>query len=44
MADRGPRNVQFPIDTKEGGHEWGKTVASLDQDENVFDKEKFPDY
>jgi len=35
---------QFPIDSKEGGHEWGKTVASLSKDQNVFDKEEFPDY
>ena len=38
-----PELSEHPIDTKEGTPEWGKTVASLDKDVNVFDTEQFPD-
>ncbi|EKX52461.1 hypothetical protein GUITHDRAFT_150560 [Guillardia theta CCMP2712] len=36
--------ADIPPDTKDASPEWGRTVASLEEDQNVFDKEQFPDY
>eukprot|EP00960_Hanusia_phi_P033138 750306-Hanusia_phi.AAC.1 len=33
-----------PHCTQDASPEWGRTVQSLQEDQNVFDTEQFPDY